>query len=141
MGSKIYDCQHGKDRNAALKRKQQQQHREVYNRPNDILIDHGCQTLLSPQDAVTFFNVKVQKQIGRADCGLLALVFATDLCLALERHNQKYKQNEMRQHLIHCLESGKMTPFPKTDRRVQTHLSYNKIAIKIFCLSRLPNDK
>ena len=141
MGSKIYDCQHRKDRNAALKRKQQQQHREEYNRPNDILIDHGCQTLLPPQDAVTFFNVKVQKQIGGTDCGLFVLVFATDLCFGLDRHNQKCKQNEMRQHLIHCLESGKMTAFPKTDQRVQTHLSYNKIAIKIFCLCRLPNDK
>jgi len=29
MDSKIYGCQHGKDRNAALKRKQQQQRREV----------------------------------------------------------------------------------------------------------------
>ena len=123
MGSKIHDCQHGKDRNDALKRKQQQQCRQVYNRPNDILIDHGCHTLLSPQDAVTFFNVKVQKQIGGTDCGLLALAFATDLCFGLDPHNQKYKQNEMHQHFIHCLESGKMTPFPKTDQRVQTYLS------------------
>lgn len=100
MGSKIHDCQHGKDRNDALKRKQQQQCRQVYNRLNDILIDHGCQTLLSPQDAVTFFNVKVQKQIGGSDCGLLALAFATDLCFGLDPHNQKYKQHWM------CLNSN-----------------------------------
>ena len=93
------------------------------------------------QDAVTFFNVKVQKQIGGSDCGLFTLAFATDLCFGLEPHNQTYKQNEMRKHFIRCLESGKMTPFPKTDRRVQTHLSYNKTAIKIFCLCSLPNDK
>ena len=113
----------------------------LYNRPNDVLIDHGCRMLLSPQDAVTFFNVKVQKQIGGSDCGLFALAFATDLCFGLDPHNQKYKQNETHQHFIRCLESGKITPFPKTDRRVQTHLSYNKTAIKIFCLCRLPNDK
>ena len=113
----------------------------LYNRPNDVLIDHGCRMPLSPQDAVTFFNVKVQKQIGGSDCGLFALAFATDLCFGLDPHNQKYKQNEMRQHFICCVESGKMTPFPKTDRGVQTHLSYNKTAIKIFCLCRFPNDK
>ena len=113
----------------------------LYNRPNDVLIDHGCRMLLSPQDAVTFFNVKVQKQIGGSDFGLFAVAFATDLCFGLDPHNQKYKQNETHQHFIRCLESGKITPFPKTDRRVQTHLSYNKTAIKIFCLCRLPNDK
>ena len=61
----------------------------LYNRPNDVLIDHGCRMPLSPQDAVTFFNVKVQKQIGGSDCGLFALAFATDLCFGLDPHNQK----------------------------------------------------
>lgn len=87
----------------------------LYNRLDDVLIDHGCRMLPSAQDAVTFFYVKVQKQIGGSDCGLFALAFATDLCFGLDPHNQKYKHNEMRQHFIRCLESGKMTPFPETD--------------------------
>lgn len=95
----------------------------LYNRPNDVFIDHAFRMLLSPQDAVTFFNVKVQRQIGGSDCGLSSLAFATDLCIGLDPHNQKYKQNEMHQHFIRCLQSGRMTPFPKTDRRVYKQLS------------------
>ena len=109
--------------------------------PNATLIDHGCRMLLAAQDTVTFENEKVQKQVGSSDCGLFSLAFATDLCFGLEPKNQKYNQKEMRQHFVCCLESGKMTPFPKTERRVPLPLSSSKTSVPIFCLCRLPNDK
>jgi len=113
----------------------------LYSKPNSVLTDHACRMLFCQQDTVTFCNEKVQKQLGGSDCGLMALAFATDLCHGLDPATQRYSQFEMRQHFVSCLESGKMKPFPKTNRRVHCHLSCNRNSVPIFCLCRLPNNK
>ena len=113
----------------------------LYSKPNSVLIDHACRMLFFQQDTVTFCNEKVQKQLGGSDCGLMAFAFATDLCHGLDPATQRYSQFEMRQHFVSCLESGKMKPFPKTNRRVHCHLSCNRNSVPIFCLCRLPNNK
>ena len=113
----------------------------LYSKPNSVLIDNACRMLFYQQDTVTFCNEKVQKQLGGSDCGLMALAFATDLCHGLDPATQRYSQFEMRQHFVSCLESGKMKPFPKTNRRVHCHLSCNRNSVPIFCLCRLPNNK
>ena len=112
----------------------------LYNKPNSVVINHACHMLLHPGNGVTFINEKVQKQVGLSDCGLFALAFATDLCHGFDPTAQKYNQREFRHHYKSCLESGKMTPFPKTEKRVPYHLACNKVSIPIFCLGRLPND-
>lgn len=88
--------------------------------------------LLHAGDTVTFINEKVQKQIGSADCCLFALAFATDLCQGLDLTTQRYDQALMRQHYVTCLESAKVTPFPKTIRRVPCHVVENKTLVQIF---------
>ena len=113
----------------------------LYHKPCPLLIDHVCRMLLCPLDTVTFLNEKVQRQFGGSNCGLFALAFATDLCHGLDPTTQTYSQSQMRQHYISCLESGQMTPFPKTSKRVQYHLSCMKTSVPIYCLCRLPNDK
>ena len=113
----------------------------LYSKPNSVLIDHACRMLFFQQDTVTFCSEKVQKQLGGSDCGLMALAFATDLCHGLDPATQRYSQFEMRQHFVSCLESGKMKPFPKTNRRVHCHLSCNRNSVPIFCLCRLLNNK
>ena len=91
----------------------------LYRKPNSLLLDHACHMIVCPQDTVTFLNEKVQRQLGSSDCGLFTLAFATDLCHGLDPSTQSYNQKEMRQHYVHCLESGRMTPFPKTNKRDQ----------------------
>ena len=113
----------------------------LYSKPNSVLIDHACLMLFYQQDTVTICNEKVQKQLGGSDCGLMALAFATDLCHGLDPATQRYSQFEFLQHFVSCLESGKMKPFPKTNRRVHCHLSCNRNSVPIFCLCRLPNNK
>ena len=115
----------------------------LYGKPTSILIEHACRMLhvVHPQDTVTFLNEKVQRQIGGSDCGLFALAFVTDLCHGLDPSTQRYSQREIRQHYVNCLELGRMTPFPKTNKRVHYHLSSNKTTVPVFCLCRLPNDK
>lgn len=113
----------------------------LFIKPNAIAVEHACQMLLHAGDTVTFINEKVQKQIGSADCCLFALEFATDLCQGLDLTTQRYDQALMRQHYVTCLESAKVTPFPKTIRRVPHHVVENKTLVQIFCKCRLPNDK
>ena len=105
----------------------------LFIKPNAIGVEHACQMLLHAGDTVTFINEKVQKQIGSADCGLFALAFATDLCQGLDPTTQRYDQALMRQHYVTCLESAKVTPFPKTIRRVPCHVVENKTMVQIFC--------
>ena len=113
----------------------------LYRKPPSILLDHACRMLVYPQDTITFLNEKVQRQLGSSDCGFFALAFATDLCHGLDPSTQSYNQKGIRQHYVHCLESGRMTPFPKTNKRVHYYMSCNKTNVPIFCLCRLPNNK
>ena len=113
----------------------------MFRMPKSIVIDHACRMLHHSSDTVTFINEKVQKQVGGDDCGLFALVFATELCHGLDPTNQRYNQGVMRQHYVSCLESGSMVPFPKTTKRVPYHLDSKKTSVPIYCICRLPNNK
>ena len=68
-----------------------------------------------------------QRQEGSTDCGLFALAFATELTLgklpsrpnkvralrkSLER--QPFDKSRLRAHLVHCLQQGQMSPFPRS---------------------------
>ena len=50
----------------------------------------------------------------------------------------KYDMMVMRQHLLKCLESGRMTAFPSSDRE-NHHIVANKM-IKVRCYCRLPDS-
>lgn len=49
-----------------------------------------------------------------------SISFSICLCYGLDPTAQRYSQ-EMRQHYLDRLHYGKMTPFPKTERRVPFH--------------------
>ena len=53
-----------------------------------------------------------QKQQGFRDCGLFAIANATSLCFGDDPTFLEFEKNEMRQHMLDCIEKGQMTPFP-----------------------------
>ncbi|CAG2233949.1 unnamed protein product [Mytilus edulis] len=57
----------------------------------------------------------VQKQQNSIDCGLFAIANALEFCQSGFKGGTHitYEQKYMREHLIHCLENGKFTHFPK----------------------------
>lgn len=55
---------------------------------------------------------RVQQQQGGTDCGLFAIVYAFSLASGEDPTRIKFKQDNMRQHLIDCLQAGTMLPFP-----------------------------
>ena len=70
--------------------------------------------LLHPQtDDIEIRSMKMQQQQGSSDCGLFAIAVATSLCHGEDPTVIRWRQSEMRPHLIECLESEIIVPFPK----------------------------
>ena len=73
-------------------------------------------------------------------CALFAIAFATTLCHGGDPTTKRYDQRAMRQHLVDCLESSRMTEFPPTDDTVGlVHPVVGK-NVPIYCTCRLPNN-
>ena len=55
-------------------------------------------------------------QNGTSDCGLYAIAFATAVAFGDDPGSCLFHTQEMRRHLYHCLEAGKLEPFPHKSR-------------------------
>ena len=76
-------------------------------------------------------------QLGDSDCGLFSIAYATELCYGNDASSLRYYQDRLRSHLIECLKSRKMIPFPsKSCRRRKTTPTI--ITFDVFCCCRLP---
>ena len=69
-------------------------------------------------------------QNGGSDCGRYAIANATALCAGLDPTTLEFDQEEMRAHLLRCLENGVMTVFPASQRTRQAPTTKK---IPIFC--------
>ena len=89
---------------------------------------------------ITLNFVHVQMQCGTQDCGLFAIAFATALCLGKQPGQLTFHQDQMRSHLLLCLESQDMTMFPvKKERRSGYILTVKgEHSYPVFCTCRLP---
>ncbi len=67
---------------------------------------------LATQGSLPVDICHVDRQEGNNDCGLYAIAYATDLAHGRDPSRVVYSQDEMRKHLIECLESEEITPFP-----------------------------
>ena len=56
--------------------------------------------------------MNVQKQSGSHDCGIMAIAFVTSLLFEQDPANVRFDQKRMQEHLLKCLDSAKMRPFP-----------------------------
>ena len=97
--------------------------------------------VMSKDKAITVTYPPVQWQSGASDCGIFALAFATSLCLGQDPAAVSYDQAHMRSHLLACLTSSKITPFPQRvhSRRVNMQKPHTEL-LPVFCLCRLPDD-
>ena len=87
----------------------------------------------------------VYKQKSGCDCGLFALAFAVDVAPGIDPSYVRYRQSEMRQHLLQCILKGTITSFPPfmpgergavTDKRLRPAI----VAIAVNCICRLPEE-
>ena len=81
--------------------------------------------LYSPPDAgpnvvPSVFCVPMQStQQGAVDCGIFALAYATELAYQRDPSLFRFDQSLFRPHLLKCLESHTIEPFPKLHNHVQ----------------------
>ena len=84
----------------------------------------------NPVLTVHFGGSSVQN--GGSECGLYAIANATELCAGLDPTTLEFDQEEMRAHLLRCLENGVMTVFPASQRTRQAPTT-KKIPIFYHC--------
>ncbi|XP_078310197.1 uncharacterized protein LOC144618313 [Crassostrea virginica] len=85
---------------------------------------------------------QIQQQTNSVDCGLFAIANAVQFCFSLYQGSDLLKFDEpfLRHHLLHCLEKGAFSPFP----RIETKAKLNKkkityIDVQCDCKCILPN--
>ena len=70
--------------------------------------------LFSPDDSLPPFKImNCQQQDGSTDCGLFAIANAVEVAAGNDPEKVIFDQTAMRPHLMSCLESEKLEPFPK----------------------------
>lgn len=82
--------------------------------------------------------VDVQKQKGSSDCGLFALAFIASICNGDDPTKPVYDQSSMHNHLLECIERGRMIPFPSKPGR-NPEKAVEK-SVSIHCVCRLIDD-
>ena len=96
-----------------------------------IVHENGPQLVINP--------MKVQKQNNGVVCGLYALAFATSLVNGISPEDETFSVEELRPHLLKCLQEGKMKPFPReseiTHKRVRPTTT---IKLNLYCHCRMP---
>ena len=84
---------------------------------------------------------RVQQQPNSYDCGLFAIANVVEFCFSPDSFNPRiiYDVSKMRQHLIECLENGKMSAFPKEKEKSRgktNSFTCKNIKIPVWCYSR-----
>ena len=78
--------------------------------PGTLSAISGSLEVFRPPIIVNLMDI--EKQQGVDDCGLFAAAVLTALARGIDPTEIKFDQKEMRPHLLHCMESQEMTPFP-----------------------------
>ena len=87
--------------------------------------------------------MNIQSQPNGNDCGLYALACAAELAEGHDPVLCQWDCAQMRPHLLHCLEEGRIHRFPTTKLRRIPLGSRVRVSKKeaIYCICRMPNDK
>ena len=64
-----------------------------------------------------YITTDITQQSGSVDCGLFAIANITAICHGQRPEKIRYNQSLMRQHVVKCLESGELVPFPGTKKK------------------------
>ena len=88
-------------------------------------------------EAIIINHCDVQWQSGYNDCGIFCIAFATAICAGSNPVSKIYDQGKIRYHLLQCLETGVLRPFPERSckRVIKAALQEE---LPIYCICRLP---
>ena len=94
--------------------------------------------LVTKELHLTLQYIDVQRQVGGSDCGLFSIAFATALVFGQHSGQLMFDQNQIRTHLLQCLEASETLPFPvkKMKRTIQMKAIQK---VKVYCVCRMPS--
>jgi len=78
----------------------------------------------------------VSKRDGGSDCGLYAIAYAEMLLRGLDPVNMVFNQEFLRTHMISCLESGFVDPFPVICQRTVRRQYVRQNTVSLYCKCR-----
>ena len=94
-----------------------------------------CTFLMCSESHINVRIMDTDTQENASDCGIYSLAFSTALCAGEDPQCLQFIQSLMRQHLLKCLKSGKMEPFPSKKVRGRKNVLKN-LQIPIYCTCR-----
>ena len=101
----------------------------------------ACSLLRTKEGVLHFDLMNTQCQSNSNDCGLFAIAFATELVSGRDPTGCHYVENQLRQHLLQCLENHFLSSFPSRPRRVSFGgVVKSSVAESIYCTCRMVND-
>ena len=95
--------------------------------------------LQSKHRSIEVCYANVQWQSGVNDCGLFAIAFATSICSGEDPTTITFRQEDMRSHLLSCIQTSKLTGFPPRNTRRRSK-PIRKENVHVFCVCRLIDD-
>jgi len=105
---------------------------------SDDLVKQICHIYFCVDPQLTVLFPEMTRQVNGVDCGLFALATETDVCFGRDPSSRHYVSSSsvMRQHLLQCLQSNYMRPFPAT--AALCHNSCRVKFIDVICYCRQP---
>ena len=103
-----------------------------------------CSFFKCMNDIIRFDIMNVSPQTNSQDCGVYAIAYATELAHGADPVTCNWDVDQMRGHLLHCLESGVLTRFPQlpNQRRVRFGTRVRKsFTFVLYCTCRTVNDE
>ncbi len=102
-----------------------------------------CSFMKPMVDSLRFDIMNIECQTNSFDCGVYSLACATEIINGADPVLCKWDYQNMRQHLLSCLEVGSMTRFPVLGNRcIRFGMRVQKSILEtIYCICRKPNNK
>ena len=91
-----------------------------------------------PENELIIHVMPVQQEKNGVECGLLSIAFATSLAFGEDPSNSIYDSAALRPHLIKCLKSGRIAPFPKIEGKRVVRCEPSTHTVEMFCSCRTP---
>ena len=83
---------------------------------------------------------QVQRQCGSNDCGVVAIAFALHAALGHCVGDITFDQSKLRNHLLQCFKTRKLTPFPTVDKKARKIAeSYFEVKVDVFYTCMMPD--
>ena len=96
-----------------------------------------CSIRHSSKSEMKIISKPVQQNLNRFDCGVYAIVYATDIAFDRDPASLSCDRQEMTEYLLRCLQRGDLEPYLNSSKRTKRGKSIMH-HVQLYCHCRLP---